>query len=142
MEYASLTNGNWTLVGSQTIGMGQTVYVGLAVTSHNDGVLGQAVFDNVSVSGGSAPAAVPLVAELDIFPNPTVNTVNLRFENEQEIQTILFFDMIGRMVKRVEVPANQDVYSIDVYELPIGTYIIKSEDSAGNQFEQKMVIRR
>ena len=51
--YASATNGNWSLLGSRTVAMGSTIYVGLAVTSHNDGVTTQAVFDNVSLQGGS-----------------------------------------------------------------------------------------
>jgi hypothetical protein len=37
----------WTTVGSKTIVMGANVFIGLAVTSHNDGTLCTAVFDNV-----------------------------------------------------------------------------------------------
>jgi len=45
------TNGSvWTLVGSDTVTMATDVYVGLAVTSHNDGTLCTAVIDNVSFS--------------------------------------------------------------------------------------------
>ena len=47
--YSSLDGSNWTLVGSETITMGATVYVGLAVTSHSDGALATATFTNVSV---------------------------------------------------------------------------------------------
>jgi hypothetical protein len=36
------------LIGSQTITMGSNVYIGLAVTSHNDGTLCTAVFDNIT----------------------------------------------------------------------------------------------
>ncbi|MEK7152438.1 MAG: LamG-like jellyroll fold domain-containing protein, partial [Patescibacteria group bacterium] len=45
----------WTSIGSATISMAQAVYVGLAVTSHNNSVLGTSTFDNVAFSGG-APA--------------------------------------------------------------------------------------
>ena len=38
----------WTVVGSATINMASTVYVGLAVTSHNDGTLATATFTNVT----------------------------------------------------------------------------------------------
>ncbi len=50
-SYVSPTNGNWVLLGSRTVTMETNIYVGLAVTSHNDGVLAQAVFDDVTVQG-------------------------------------------------------------------------------------------
>ena len=52
--YVSATNGNWKLVGTKTINMGETMFVGLATTSHRDGVLTSAVYDQVSVTGSQA----------------------------------------------------------------------------------------
>jgi hypothetical protein len=46
--YESSDGANWTLVGSDTVTMATNVYIGLAVTSHNDGALCTADFDNVS----------------------------------------------------------------------------------------------
>lgn len=40
----------WTTVGSVTISMTTSVYIGLAVTSHNDAVLNSSTFDNVSAA--------------------------------------------------------------------------------------------
>jgi hypothetical protein len=40
----------WTSVGSQTISMGSSVFIGLAVTGHNDGVLCTATFENVTAT--------------------------------------------------------------------------------------------
>jgi hypothetical protein len=39
---------SWTAVGTQTVALGSSVYVGLAVTSHADGMLCTATMDNVS----------------------------------------------------------------------------------------------
>ena len=50
---------NWTLVGTQTIAMTQSVYVGLAVTSHNVSAATTATFTNVTVRTPSAPANTP-----------------------------------------------------------------------------------
>ena len=47
--YRSVDGAAWTFVGSATITMAETVYVGLAVSSHNDATLGTAIFDSVSV---------------------------------------------------------------------------------------------
>ena len=46
--YKSTTGSTWTLVGSQSITMTSTIYVGLAVTSHNDGALATGSFANVN----------------------------------------------------------------------------------------------
>ena len=47
--YTSSNGTNWTLIGSQSITMGATVYVGLAVTSHNSAALATASLTNVQV---------------------------------------------------------------------------------------------
>ncbi len=48
--YRSIDGKTWTLVGSATISLNSNIYVGLAVTSHNDAALATANFDNVSLS--------------------------------------------------------------------------------------------
>ena len=54
--YKSTNGVDWALVGTDTIAMSSTVYVGLAVTSHNDGVLATATVSNVSVDADVPPA--------------------------------------------------------------------------------------
>jgi hypothetical protein len=48
--YTSSDGVNWVYVGSATVYMGNTVYVGLAVTSHNSGLSCRATFDNVNIT--------------------------------------------------------------------------------------------
>jgi hypothetical protein len=48
--YASADGAAWTLIGSDQLSLGDSVFVGLAVTSHQQGVLTSATFDNVAVS--------------------------------------------------------------------------------------------
>jgi regulation of enolase protein 1 (concanavalin A-like superfamily) len=53
---AQSANGTqWTTVGSATITMPANVLIGLAVTSHATGTLATATFDQVTVTGGTAP---------------------------------------------------------------------------------------
>jgi YD repeat-containing protein len=52
--YASADGVNWTLVGTAAVGMASTVYIGLAVTSHNNAALCTATFDNVGIGGAAA----------------------------------------------------------------------------------------
>jgi fibronectin type 3 domain-containing protein len=49
--YRSPDGVTWTQIGSAAITMGTTVYVGLALTSHNNSSLCTATFDNVTVPG-------------------------------------------------------------------------------------------
>ncbi|GCE29676.1 hypothetical protein KDA_51600 [Dictyobacter alpinus] len=83
--YGSTDGTNWTQLGSDTIAMDTTVYVGLALTSHNDGTLGSATFDNVSVNGtawtgsganGTTPTPTPTPGSTPT-PTPTGNGANL-----------------------------------------------------------------
>lgn len=46
-SYHSGNGTSWTQIGSVTIAMGSTIYVGLAVSSNADGTLCTGVFDNV-----------------------------------------------------------------------------------------------
>jgi phosphatidylserine/phosphatidylglycerophosphate/cardiolipin synthase-like enzyme len=48
--YRSADGATWTLVGTDTIAMPATIHIGLAVSSHRDGTLAKARFQNVAVS--------------------------------------------------------------------------------------------
>ena len=48
--YNSTDGSSWTSMGSVMIAMGTNVYIGLAVTSHNNGTLCTATFDNLEVT--------------------------------------------------------------------------------------------
>jgi regulation of enolase protein 1 (concanavalin A-like superfamily) len=48
--YRSTNGSSWTSMGSVTITMGTNVYIGLALTSHKDGTLCTATFDNVTAT--------------------------------------------------------------------------------------------
>jgi endonuclease/exonuclease/phosphatase family metal-dependent hydrolase len=50
---------SWTKVGSQSITMAPTIYVGLAVSSHVDGVLADATFSHTAVAAAEAAGPTP-----------------------------------------------------------------------------------
>jgi regulation of enolase protein 1 (concanavalin A-like superfamily) len=52
--FESPDGASWTVVGTDTIPMGSSVYVGLAVTSHATSST-RAALDNVSINGGAPP---------------------------------------------------------------------------------------
>jgi regulation of enolase protein 1 (concanavalin A-like superfamily) len=57
--FASSDGSNWSLVGSDTIAMGSSINVGLAVTSHKDGTVSTGTFDNVNTGSGSVGGGLP-----------------------------------------------------------------------------------
>jgi hypothetical protein len=54
--YAAADGASWQNMGSTTITLGTTVYAGLAITSHNPGVLASAVVSNVSITPRGLPS--------------------------------------------------------------------------------------
>ncbi len=72
--YVSNDGTTWTLIGSETITMTSSVYIGLAVTSHNNSALNQSAFDNVRVTAGTTPTPTPTptpTATPTATPTPT-----------------------------------------------------------------------
>ncbi|HQK38068.1 MAG TPA: Ig-like domain-containing protein, partial [Bacteroidales bacterium] len=57
-SYWSSNGSAWSQIGSVTISMASQAYIGLAVTSHNDGATSTAVFENVTVNSGSSTIPV------------------------------------------------------------------------------------
>jgi phosphatidylserine/phosphatidylglycerophosphate/cardiolipin synthase-like enzyme/regulation of enolase protein 1 (concanavalin A-like superfamily) len=55
----SVDGSTWTPIGSTTIAMNTSVYVGLAVTSHNALTTAAGAFDNVALATGGAPPPPP-----------------------------------------------------------------------------------
>ena len=60
--YRSADGASWTSIGSDTIPMTSTVYVGLAVTSHNASATTTAVIDSLRVTGGTPSNQPPAVS--------------------------------------------------------------------------------
>lgn len=74
----SSTNGTtWTQIGSVTITLPSSVYVGFFATSHNDGTLTTATFTNVAVTGGSAPTLSVSPTSLSVGSGAGNSTINV-----------------------------------------------------------------
>ena len=53
--YRSTDGINWSSLGSTTVNMAASVYIGLAVTAHNNNALNTSTLDNVTATVGAAP---------------------------------------------------------------------------------------
>ncbi|MFZ6012435.1 MAG: Ig-like domain-containing protein [Bacteroidota bacterium] len=74
----SSNGSSWTVIGSVSISMSTTVFVGLCVTSHNDAVLSAATFNNVSVTTPNLAPTVSITAPTSgaSFVAPAAITIN------------------------------------------------------------------
>jgi regulation of enolase protein 1 (concanavalin A-like superfamily)/glucose/arabinose dehydrogenase len=68
--YHSPDGATWTLVSTQTIPMSVTILAGLAVTSHNDTVLNDALFDQVSLVSQNPSVVLTSPQANSILYNP------------------------------------------------------------------------
>ncbi|MCC6125341.1 MAG: cadherin domain-containing protein, partial [Pirellulales bacterium] len=79
------TNGTtWTLVGTRTISMNTSVLIGLAVTSHNNGLLNTSTYTNVTLTGTLNPGptlnAIPAPAGLAVT-GKTASSISLSWND-------------------------------------------------------------
>jgi regulation of enolase protein 1 (concanavalin A-like superfamily) len=75
--YESANGSAWTLVGSDTFGMGTSAFIGLAVSSHISGTLATAAFDNVSTTSGGSTSSLPSGwSDKDIGSVPVAGSAN------------------------------------------------------------------
>ena len=132
--YASSDGVNWALVGSSVIAMADTVYVGLAVTSHNNSALCTAAMDGVSVTTGT-PVIPPTVS----ITSPA-NAASFTAPASIEI-TASASDGTEGTVSRVDFYAGTTLvgsstsspYSITWDNVPVGSYSLTAQvfDSLG-----------
>ena len=127
---------DWALVGSDTITM-SAVTVGLAVSSHNNGVTATAMFDNVSVvpeSGGPPPNTPPFVsvtspANGSSFTAPATITVNADASDpDGSISRVDFFSGSTPVGSDSTAP-----YSVTITNVAQGSYTLTAQavDNAG-----------
>jgi hypothetical protein len=62
--YQSSNGVNWVLLGTDSIPMASNVYIGLAVTAHNNTVLCTATLDSVTMTGNTGQASTPPTVSL------------------------------------------------------------------------------
>ena len=147
--YVSDRNGDWTAVSYSSINMGQTIYVGLATTSHNDGVLTTASYGDVSVNGVTSRASVSLDNgtyldnkesnlstkddltatdfNVTMYPNPTLSNVNIRITDPSiHLDQILVYDIRGRLTEefKAETVKINNEYKLPLENLQSGIYIV------------------
>ena len=132
--YRSTTGTSWTLMGRQTISMTSTVYVGLAVGSHNASTLTTATFTNVAVvtaATSNAPPSVSLTSPTSSakFTAPgSINVTASASDSDGTIASVKFYAGSKLVGSDASSP-----YGIMWSNVPAGRYILTAvaEDDDG-----------
>ncbi len=138
LSYISEDGSTWELVGSKDLVMDAEVFIGLAVSSHKDGVLCTGTFSSVEVDAGNVSALdekefVPV----SLFPNPTDGIVTIDVSSLSGKVQVRIFDMQSKEILSQSCSASQTTINISAFD--IGTYLVEtSTDNAINV--QKLVL--
>lgn len=111
------TNGtSWTQLGTKSVGLTTSVYAGLVVTSHNDGVLCIAQFDNVSLGNNGARLSKESDLErrtVNVFPTMFQDKISIDL-GELDAAEIAIYNLEGKLVYYtftkeavIEIPASE-----------------------------------
>ena len=126
--YRSTDGKKWTKIGSDTVPMHETVYVGIAVTSASASASTVAVVDNLRVTEKAPPANKPPTISLT---SPTAGTV---LDAPGQLAVAAAVTDADGSISMVEFYANSTLlgrvtkapYSLNVASLAPGSYTIKA----------------
>lgn len=80
--------------------------------------------------------------QIEIFPNPASDFINLKLEEVNINGKINILDMNGKLMKSVDVQSASETYKLDIGILPSGIYLLSFTDLNGNQISRKFSIVR
>ena len=132
--YESIDGATWVLVGTETIQMARTVYVGLAVTSHNTRRAATATFTNVSVATvqpDNQPPTVTLIAPASNTTYTAPATINFQATASDSDGTIARVDFYAGA--QLILSDATSPYNATWNNVPAGTYDLTAvaTDDAG-----------
>jgi hypothetical protein len=125
--YRSSTGSTWTKIGSDTIPMGDTVYVGIAATSHNATALTTDVIDNLKITAATStnnPPAVTLTAPATgttVTAPTTVTMTATATDPENRMLCVDFYAGSTLVLRDTTAP-----YSAAWAATTVGTYALRA----------------
>lgn len=133
--YTSPNGTTWTFFGSSTITMSSCVYVGLFAESINAATTVTASFDNVEITGGTAPLAAMPNLEFEaqeptptpaLYPNPTTGKISLDLTPYVGKQVSLeLYTLQGKLLQTTKTDVVPGVIHLDLSAYRSGAYFVK-----------------
>jgi regulation of enolase protein 1 (concanavalin A-like superfamily) len=124
VAYESANGSNWVLVDSDTVPMSATVYVGLAVTSHDVSAATTVLIDNFRVvaSGANQPPTVSMTSPTSAATFTAPATINLAAnasDPENRLARVEFFNGTNLLASDTTAP-----YAFAWTDVAAGTYTL------------------
>jgi hypothetical protein len=148
--YAQLTNvaniTSWTLFEANFTymlpGNPDTLQILLISSNPNAAVAGSILkVDELSLEGGTLGLTkYYLQKDVNIFPNPANDIVNIQFSYESKFETtVSMFSLVGQKVKEFTLPKGIELSSLNIRDLKKGMYFIQVQ-SGKEKFTQKISV--
>lgn len=74
-----------------------------------------------------------------VYPNPAYETVVIDIPSNQWNNEVTVYDMMGKVVHQLNIPAGQNVSQIDISTLPQGVYNVKLDSNGGKTTTKRFV---
>lgn len=76
--------------------------------------------------------------ELNFYPNPFVNNINVKWSANAEVENVMVFSMKGQVIAQFDVSNYQNNISIEASNWASGTYIIATVFKGGETLTEKV----
>lgn len=96
---------------------------------------------NKNNSESAAAELTAEISELNIYPNPGDDILNLEFESLIDINEIQISDMNGKLVKSINTNGQLDAMKIETSELVTGMYILTIDVKQGMPIVKRFLIQ-
>jgi len=119
-----------------------TIQVSVFSSNPTAAVVGSILLvDNLNLEGGTLGMnKISLFKNINIFPNPSTDIINVQFNNVTKAQTtISIYSLVGQKVKETVLPIGTELSSINVRSLNKGMYFL-SVQSGKDKYTQKISI--
>jgi hypothetical protein len=150
--WASADGATWDEIGSAEVPMEGQIYVGMAVTAHNNDALSTGTYSEVGFAFGDdmvsvekrAKNALPTEFALEQnFPNPfnPTTTINFALPEDSHVK-LTVYDITGRQVEKlIDANLSGGWHSYDFKALPYATGVYFYRLEAGERtFTKKMML--
>ncbi len=82
-----------------------------------------------------------LLNEVKLFPNPTRGNITIVNTKKINLKSIEIYNMLGRLVSKINVEDESISINIDLGPLKSGVYLLKLSSREGNSKTQKLIIK-
>ena len=97
---------------------------------------------NIPIAGCSLDTATfeAVVNTVQVSPNPVKNELTLRYQGNEQVDTIVLYDVLGKEVYRIQAMGNLSfVSSFNIGELRSGTYIVVLKNNDKNVVKTQVI---